>query len=77
MSDESCSGDFTGDDDLTPLAHRKTKTDCQEYLELWADPPVCMWNVLGEGGFILDAPAQPTDGLAGRTKQISTESLLS
>lgn len=54
MSDESCTDDFTGNGDLIPLAHRKTKTDCQEYLELWADST----SVYVEGGWvglILDA----------------------
>lgn len=37
LSDESCSGDFIDDGDLIPLAHRKAKTDCQEYFELWTD----------------------------------------
>lgn len=57
MSDESCTGDFIGDGDFIPLAHRKAKTDCQEYLELWADSTsVCVeW----EQGIILDAPGQP------------------
>ena len=43
-SDESCNGDFTDDDDLIPLAHRKAKTDCQEYFELWVDSTSCIWS---------------------------------
>lgn len=64
MSDESCRGDFIGDDDFIPLAHRKAKIDCQEYLVLWVDSTsvYAEW----EGG--LSWMPQPTDGLAGRTR---------
>lgn len=75
MSDESCRGDFIGDGDLIPLAHGKAKTDCQKYLDLWADSASVY--VEWEGRIILDAPGQPTDGLAGRPKQILTETSLS
>lgn len=66
MSDESCRGDFIGDDDFIPLAHRKAKIDCQEYSVLWVDSTsmYAEW----EGGIILDAPDQHTDELAGRTR---------
>nr|XP_020731815.1 V-type proton ATPase subunit E 2 isoform X2 [Odocoileus virginianus texanus] len=43
-SDESCNGDFTDDGDLIPLAHRKAKTDCQEYFEPWVDSTSCIWS---------------------------------
>lgn len=70
MSDESWSGDFTDNGDLIPLTHQETKMDCQEYSELWADPTSVHVECSG-GGAGGTYPGQPTDGLAGRTNQIS------
>lgn len=66
MSDESCRGDFIGDDDFISLAHRKAKIDCQEYLVLWADSTSVY--VEWEEGLSWMPPDQPTEGLAGRTR---------